>query len=378
MTKGSSNPLNEIRPLTSVRFFIALLVFLFHFQIRWPITQWFPLRNILNQGAIGMTLFFMLSGFILAYTYEGKELSIREYGVRRFSRIYPVYFLAALLILPFLGFSVFSSWNNGIADQVALTTFTVSMNLLLLQAWFPTLFPVWNDGGSWSISAETFFYALFPAIRRFLSDSAIKAQVTLMFSYFIMVFIGIAVSLFSQTSMSIAYSVPIYRLGEFIGGVAIFETIKNYDYFRLRRLSRKLLVCLLPLLILELSFLGSHFADYIGHDWIVVLVFAVVLINLYSDDSVVTKLLSSGFFVLLGRASYSFYAIQAFFILFLLKQRAKLVNSHPIFANNLMLCLVTFFVLQASAIGIYLFFEKPIRLRIQKRFFIPPPPSISS
>ena len=363
----------EIRPLTSVRFLIALLVFLFHFQIRWPITQLHPLDNILSQGAIGMTLFFMLSGFILAYTYEGKALSIREYGIRRFSRIYPVYFLAALLTLPFLGFNVFSSWKNGIADQAALATFTFVMNLLLLQAWFPTLFSVWNDGGSWSISVEAFFYVLFPAIRKFLSESALIAKVTFLCSYLIMVIIGFAVSLFSKTSMLIAYSVPIYRLGEFISGVAIFETIKRFDNFQLRRISRKLLVFLLPALIAELSFLGPHLAGYIGHDWIVLPVFAALLINLYSDDSVVTKALSSRFLVLLGRASYSFYAIQAFFILYLLKERVNLVSSHPILANNLLLCLVTFVLLQVSALGIYLYFEKPVRVRIQKRFVRPLP-----
>jgi len=321
-----------------------------------------------SQGAVGMTLFFMLSGFILAFTYDLKNISTREYIIRRFSRIYPVYFLAAAITIPFLGFTSLPSWNNGASNQVLLATFAIGANLLLVQAWFPPLFAVWNDGASWSISVESFFYALFPTLRKFFSVSPRRARVSLCASYLVMVTVGASVTILRPSNMSIAYSVPIYRLGEFIVGVALFDVIKRHDKLQLRHISRRFLIFVLPILLVDLAYLGPRLSDYIGHDWIIIPSFAAVLVNLYSDENIVTKLLSSRFLVLLGRSSYSFYAIQAFFILFLLKRRANLIVSYHFLSNNFCLCLITYVLLQITAIGVYLFFEKPIRARIQKRF----------
>jgi hypothetical protein len=52
----------EIFPLTGLRFVAAFYVFLFHIHIRWPISSHSFAKNVLDQGAIGMSLFFMLSG----------------------------------------------------------------------------------------------------------------------------------------------------------------------------------------------------------------------------------------------------------------------------------------------------------------------------
>jgi len=59
----------EILPLTGLRFVAAFYVFLFHIHIRWPLAGQPFLKNVLDQGAVGMSLFFVLSGFVLAYRY---------------------------------------------------------------------------------------------------------------------------------------------------------------------------------------------------------------------------------------------------------------------------------------------------------------------
>lgn len=100
--------MKELRSFTGLRFLIALWVFLFHLQIRWPIVDRPFFVNILNQGAVGMSFFFMLSGFILSYSYQG-SLIPRSYIRARFARIYPIYIFAGLLALPWLGIN----WANG-------------------------------------------------------------------------------------------------------------------------------------------------------------------------------------------------------------------------------------------------------------------------
>lgn len=78
---------DEIRPLTSLRFLAALWVFVFHIELRWPLGLPEPFGALIKHGAIGMSLFFILSGFVLGYTYVEGVKSIRSYAIRRFARI---------------------------------------------------------------------------------------------------------------------------------------------------------------------------------------------------------------------------------------------------------------------------------------------------
>jgi peptidoglycan/LPS O-acetylase OafA/YrhL len=75
---------HEIRPLTGIRGFAAWLVVLFHFYAGWvllvPSLSWG--ESLATHGAIGVDLFFILSGFILSYVYRAGEskLGAAEYG----------------------------------------------------------------------------------------------------------------------------------------------------------------------------------------------------------------------------------------------------------------------------------------------------------
>lgn len=59
----------------------------------------------LEHGYLAVSFFFILSGFILTYNYADRwpSVSLREYLLARFARIYPIYLLALLLELPFFG-----------------------------------------------------------------------------------------------------------------------------------------------------------------------------------------------------------------------------------------------------------------------------------
>src|SRR6185437_10634847 len=86
-------------------FFAAMQVVVFHFaQIRVENAP-LPIRNLVASGYTGVSLFFVLSGFILAYNYLDKDLSwrggARFFLIARFARIYPVYALGLLVSIPF-------------------------------------------------------------------------------------------------------------------------------------------------------------------------------------------------------------------------------------------------------------------------------------
>ncbi|MDA9527636.1 acyltransferase family protein [Bradyrhizobium sp. CCBAU 25338] len=135
------------------RFIAALGVFIFH------------LKNIDKgispawNGSYGLfvDMFFILSGFVISYSYPATSTGLRSYVrflVRRIARIYPLHLLTLLIfaVLALVGIS-------GPTSRASWLDFL--HNLLLVQAWGVTDHLSFNSP-AWSISAELFCYVLFP------------------------------------------------------------------------------------------------------------------------------------------------------------------------------------------------------------------------
>ncbi len=155
--------------LTSVRFFAALWVALFHMQAMKAF--YFgaaAVRQFASIGYCGVSFFFVLSGFILVYTYEGRATSLREFWQARFARIYPA--LAFCLLITAPGFFyccvhmrahdprlIVSEWT-WVAPHMWLAA---ALSVTLLESWIPQTALAWNMP-NWSLSVEAFFYFMFP------------------------------------------------------------------------------------------------------------------------------------------------------------------------------------------------------------------------
>src|SRR5579863_1305776 len=86
-----------IRALTGLRFFAALHVVFYHYAVG---LLPYPLSSVAKNGYVAVGLFFVLSGFVLAYNYADRPMDIRTFWTARFARIYPAYLLAFVLIAP--------------------------------------------------------------------------------------------------------------------------------------------------------------------------------------------------------------------------------------------------------------------------------------
>jgi peptidoglycan/LPS O-acetylase OafA/YrhL len=154
----------QLDALTSLRFFAALHVVLYHGQAYLlPSLRGQPwLGNVITTGPNSVSLFFVLSGFILAYTYLGppEEGRLRRgsFWAARFARVYPVYLFGLLVAAP-LAIAGFLRGGAG-PGRLALAAGTV---LALVQSWTPHFALAWN-GPAWSLSVEAFFYAVFPFV----------------------------------------------------------------------------------------------------------------------------------------------------------------------------------------------------------------------
>jgi len=113
-----------------------------------------PLSTV-NFG-MGVSFFFVLSGFILTYVHSDIDTAAksRRFYLARFARIWPLHavtlLFAALVLAP-------AYTDRSVGAFIA--------NALLVQSWWPSLASAFSYNWlSWSISNEAFFYLLFPLV----------------------------------------------------------------------------------------------------------------------------------------------------------------------------------------------------------------------
>jgi peptidoglycan/LPS O-acetylase OafA/YrhL len=90
--------MNQIKCLTSLRFFAAAMIVVFHSVNAFRIADNSKITFPLEQG---VSFFFVLSGFILTYVYPSLNGAhrVRDFYVARIARIWPAHFAAFLLLL---------------------------------------------------------------------------------------------------------------------------------------------------------------------------------------------------------------------------------------------------------------------------------------
>ena len=202
---------DRIPSLTGLRAWAAALVVLYHMS--GEIGSLPVLGASVHFGRMGVTAFFVLSGFVLTFTYRDRSTPQWNFWWRRFARIWPLHImvlLACTLGLLVLGDKV-SAWSVGPA-------------VLLLHAWIPSA-GVQGDllGTSWSLSDEAFFYFLFPFLllpiaRRWASWRRIMVGLWLLgLIYYVVV--SLSVDGFTQI-WALDY-LPPARVVQFVAGIVV-------------------------------------------------------------------------------------------------------------------------------------------------------------
>lgn len=130
--------------LTGLRWFAAIVVFCRHVGDG---TSW---THFATQGAAGVSFFFILSGFVLAYSYRSGDTAKKFYR-RRFARIYPAFLVSVAA--------------GCVVNHASVTAFRLVLVVFMVQDWSSApadYFAI--NGVCWSLSCEAFFYLCFPLI----------------------------------------------------------------------------------------------------------------------------------------------------------------------------------------------------------------------
>ena len=291
----------NIDALTSLRFFAALYVMLFHFGAgfaeRAELSEF--IVTFLHNGWFGVSTFFVLSGFILAYTYrEGVAgpRSLFDFAVARVARLYPVYVLALIVALPLLA-SELEFWP-------------AAKTLLLVQSWGSVESSAGNYWltPAWSLSVETFFYVLFPSLMYALRRiGRVQAWIGIMVVAVLMVVLESPLLRPAMTpptffSWLTYVPLPIYRLPEFIYGVLLCKLFLSASGS-----SRPIQSSIVAVGVLLIFLLGVAQGPLLSVGTLLVGVLIYLLAK--KADGFVTRIMSSRVLVALGGASYAIYLL---------------------------------------------------------------------
>lgn len=173
--------------LTSIRFFAAVHIFVFHLWAMAQVMRGNPdmpsiggfdgmpvwMLNLIQHGYCSTSLFFLLSGFVLAYLYVdgagAATVDDRSFWYARFTRIYPLHIGLLVLIAPLsIGFASQLPSTTLLGTPVSKPVYLIVgfvLSATLTQAWAPEYALSWNFP-TWALSAVVFFYAVFPWLVR--------------------------------------------------------------------------------------------------------------------------------------------------------------------------------------------------------------------
>jgi len=345
---------NYFPALTGIRAVAAFLVFAFHYNPFDPN----GLLGFINEWHIGVSIFFVLSGFLISFRYYSTpNASLKTYFLNRFARIYPVYFLLTIITFALS------------EKEYGSDAFTIlAANLLLIKGLFYDLtFTVINQ--TWSLTVEEFFYLLAPIFFWF----ARKSIGWLILLPLILIFLGLLLvyafrevhfyGFFGNLNFMFLYTF-FGRSVEFFVGIFLGIQFRKWKFESRRPVYTTLGVGIIALVTLALSYLkgeakyGVFTPQGIFLNNFILPIFGVSLLftGLVFEDSKLKKILSSKTMILLGKSSYVFYLIHMGIIADFL-------------GNDLgMNSLFKFIALNIIAVLIFKWVEEPLN-RLTKKLF---------
>lgn len=316
----AASRLPALPALTGLRFVAAMTVLLHHYQ--GTLGSDFPLPPVLREyahgGLHGVSLFFVLSGFILVYVYGADfrdDIShSKAFYWHRFSRIIPMYVFSLAVATP-----VFFMVGQHVPVNSDMLLVTWMANLFLVHAWWPSdVFHLWNYP-SWSLSAELLMYALFPLVARIAQRRATTYRGALhlfLWSCILMVLVSVGALFLLMMTSALAGPVesndhwfwsPALVFWQFLVGCAV-----GMVFLRGGRLSPIFGMLVVISTILAVIIAGMWIPTLLGPLFgplLTVPMFALLVLALASGSAWASAVLGHPWLRHLGEASYSLYLL---------------------------------------------------------------------
>lgn len=358
---------SDLPALTGLRMLAAAAVYLSH--IPQPAMINARVSAFMSAGYNGVTLFFVLSGFVLGLNYFDQLASpspsgLWNYAVARVARVYPLYVLVLL-------FAVLMRSNAHQAMD------GIGLHFAGLQAWSPSLAIAFGfNSPAWSISVELFLYLCFPVIVVVLARVARRPVVIGTLLVLVVAAVFLATAWFVSTGRADLpstdgasahrwlYRTPATRLGDFVAGILLSRVYLMLNKRGSERLGRAL-VGMAGLATIALMSAPSHLQTAWSLDASYLIPSLVLILGAAMWG--VRGWLASRAMVIAGEASFAFYLIHTQ-IMFRLGAGSW---PHGATVGAIVSHAFVFLVVLAAAICLHFAIERPARAWVRQLLSLP-------
>ncbi len=274
-----------------LRIIAALMVFSIHLFIFVPGLPE-ALCDILSNGSYGVSIFFVMSGFLIFNSLD-RSKSLKEYYIKRISRILPAYYAILIVGIVLWGAVLGQMPSDTYAHMGWLRYF------LCLNTWLPSdAYGYWNNlWGLWTISCFVFFYLIAPFLKKLICNFRRAAvfmvamiPVTVVLAKVLQILFGVMGA--SEPQM-LCVDNPIYSFNTFAMGICAWYAYRE----------GKINTFLKIVAVLFAGFMGLNWFNRISWGMLTALVM-MIFIDLEIRNQRVVSVIK-----IMGRYSFSLYLV---------------------------------------------------------------------
>ncbi len=278
----------------------------------------------IQWSALGVSVFFVLSGFLLTYTYRDRELapSVRrnaEFSLKKIRKLYPLHLVTmAAFIVMNVAAKIYHGMTAGVLWNLLGKIF---LNVTLLQSWYPNRDVSTSlNGVSWYLSVMMFLYFIFPYLRAFVQRTGIGRLCLISAAVLLIEIVSCIPFIYifgneSPVYIWFMYCFPIFRMGDFFVGCVLARIYHESDMSRIGFLQASILeilaVCMTAAVCL---WFGQWYQNIIltaMHNWTTLYILpAAVWVFLFAlNRGIITRMLSNKLFIWIGNLSAHLFMI---------------------------------------------------------------------
>ena len=309
----------------------------------------------LNLGGYGVSIFFVLSGFLITYLLQAEkdiqEIDIKKFYMRRILRIWPLYYLYLIIAIA----------------AILLFGFELRITSLLFYIFYAANIPFILQTGLtfvghyWSLGVEEQFYIFWPYFNK-----KVKKNFCYKIIIAIVVLIGVKVALhffYPGSILELAIHVTRFHC-MLIGAVGAILYKENNTLF-LKLVNNKITQSIGWFIIFLVAINKFHIASIIDNEIICVVALVLIIGQITIKNRIIN--LENNVFDFLGKISYGIYVIHPILIFLL----ARPLNA--IQGNGLLKYLTVYFCILGITIIVayisYNYFEKYF-MNLKKKFVV--------